>query len=66
MASQGREPAGERDKPRLDNVITGSGDGSDQDKHVGNAITCAHPMGQTPGSAEPPIANVITHTGPNK
>ncbi len=66
MAGQGRTPAGERDKPEIPQVITHSGDGADEAKPVENAITAAHPMGQTPGSALPPIANTITKAGPNK
>jgi hypothetical protein len=66
MAGQGREPAGERDKPHIKDVITASGDASDQPKSVDNAITCPHAMGQTPGSSLPPIANTITAAGPNK
>lgn len=66
MASTGREPAGERDKPHLDNVITASGSPSDQPVAIDNTITCPHAMGQTPGSSLPPIANTITKAGPNK
>ena len=66
MPSVGRQPAGERDKPTVPNVITKSGDGADQPTRIDNAITCAHPMGQTPGSALPPVANTITKAGPNK
>lgn len=66
MAATGRTPAGERDKPAVPNVITGSGEGGDEAKPVVNVITNAHPMGQTPGSALPPIANTITKAGPNK
>lgn len=66
MAATGRFPAGERDKPKLGAVITGSGDGTDAPKAITNTITDAHPMGQTPGSSEPAIANAITKTGENK
>jgi len=65
MAAEGRMPAGERDKPQIPNVITHNGEGSDTPKSVENAITCAHAMGQTPGSSLPPIANTITKAGPN-
>jgi hypothetical protein len=66
MAGQGRAPAGERDTPAIANTRTHSPGGADEDKHIENTITYAHPMGQTPGSALPPIANVITKAGPNK
>jgi hypothetical protein len=66
MAAEGRAPAGERDKPHIDNVITVSGEGEDTPKSLMNAITCPHAMGQTPGSSLPPIANTITKAGPNK
>ena len=66
MAATGRYPAGERDKPAIPNVITGSGSATDEPESVTNAITCPHPLGQTPGSALPPIANTITKAGPNK
>lgn len=66
MAATGRFPAGERDKPKLGAVITGSGDGTDGPKAITNTITDAHPLGQTPGSAIPPIANTLTKAGENK
>jgi len=67
MAAVGRPPAGERDKPPISDVITHSGDGSDQAKEIANTITCAHPSGpDAPGSVMPKIANTITTPGPNK
>lgn len=67
MAATGRPPAGDRDTPKIPEVITGSPGGPDQDKHVENVITCSKPTGpDAPGSAMPRIANTITSTGPNK
>ena len=68
MAGVGREPAGERDMRIPDSITAAeSHEGpADQPKPIQNAITYAHAMGQTPGSALPPIANTITKAGPNK
>ena len=71
MASAGRDSAGERDKPQIANTRTMAGTESsamadEPSPAIANVITCAHPMGQTPGSSIPPIANTITKAGPNK
>jgi hypothetical protein len=66
MAATGREPGGERDKPHIDDVITETGEASDSPKHIANAITGAKPEGQVLGSSQPPIANTITKSGPNR
>jgi hypothetical protein len=66
MAANGREPGGERDKPKIDDTITQTGDPSDTPKSVANAITGPKSMGQVLGSSEPAIANTITKSGPNR
>jgi len=66
MASNGRDAGGERDKPKIGEVITQTGDPSDAPKEICGAITCAHPSPQVRGSDMPQIANTITKTGPNK
>jgi hypothetical protein len=66
MAATGRDTPGERDKPAMPNVITGSGEGSDEPKPIENVITCPHALGQVAGQTAPAIANTITKAGPNK
>lgn len=66
MAATGRETPGDRDKPAIPNVITGSGTPADAPESISNAITCPHPLGQVAGQNLPPIANTITKAGPNK
>jgi hypothetical protein len=73
MAAVGRPPAGERDTPHIDNVVTHPlcepGSGPDQPvPAINNTITHAQPPGSTdqPGSAMPKISNTITTPGPNK
>ena len=70
MAAVGREPKHERHVPVPANVITHTqsepGGGADEDRHIHDVITCAHPLGQVSGENEPEIANCITKPGPNK
>jgi hypothetical protein len=66
VAATGRETPHDRDKPKIKDVITQTGNPADAPEPIANAITCPHPMGQVAGQNEPAIANTITKAGPNK
>jgi len=55
MASVGRGPKGDRDKPAIPNVITATGDSADTPGTIDGTITQAKPTG-----FDPPVANTIT------